>query len=248
MTLEQIKQEVLKVPGTYEGESGDIRDNRKYLIIGQSGNVSDIFKFSLNNLVYIQCLSEDLQKEFIQIVWDYYGYSEDFKDNVERLKYTTDMKIRLCEEFEELKISLFGNLKWNFAFLICSEGDIATNEKIGINYICAPETTKADYIDFEKKVRDHFKFDFAKEFDKLEDKYEWFEMGITNTKTTQGADNITGFEITKSGSLNDNKFDVLDILPFNKIETKEQFAVLIKYLDFCDKQYQERKQFLEELK
>ena len=37
MTLEQIKQEVLKVPGTYEGESGDIRDNRKYLIIGQSG-------------------------------------------------------------------------------------------------------------------------------------------------------------------------------------------------------------------
>lgn len=114
-------------------------------------------------------------EEVIEL-FDLNGNNADFKDNIERLKYIADMKIRLATEFEEISLDKTSRLFINHSEKLNGNGTIWECEELNTITIWGEDTTKHDYINFEQKVRKYFAFDLVHELAKWAEEDNRFDM------------------------------------------------------------------------
>lgn len=91
------------------------------------------------------------------------------------------------------------------------------------------------------KIRNFF---FEKHFYKFAQKYEWFNIDNTRSRSTELTALEIGGYVWEDGLLS---ISLQDKLGFDEVKTLEQCTKLHKYFDYCDKQYRDRNEFLSEV-
>lgn len=169
MELNKIKELLLKVEGTRENSVGEICNSDGFAIVSHNGNINftnwqknKLFKWTISGLsdllkpsngqVFIQNLDENLQWEFIYEVWNY--HMDDFIDDVERIQYLTDLKVKLAQKYNDIHIHHNGSLYFEGTTLITTCGDILSDANLHQGSNDEPE--KINYFILENRIKRYY--------------------------------------------------------------------------------------------